>query len=139
MGLPFEPEIEDALRARYPDAVMDVYDVQRIMDGLARPGTMRKHVFDYFDGMRFIVSRDKVRNDIFFHVSVSMMMGTMPPGKALLQMILEKVRDLRGGLPDAMIHVSSTDSGIIHVIIPETKGKVPPQTVPVKMENPRWN
>lgn len=137
MGLPFEPEIEDALRARYPDAVMDVYEVQKIMDGLARPGTMRKHVFDYFDGMRFIVSRDKVRNDIFLHISVSMQTGSMPKGPDLLRVIIEKLRDLCGGIPsDAMINVSATNSGIVHVIIPEAKT---PQASPMKMGNPRWN
>jgi hypothetical protein len=67
-----------ALRARYGEAVRDVYDHACIAAGQQnRPSNQRKHVFDFQDGLRLIVSRDRTfvgRTGVF--VSASLMPGT---------------------------------------------------------------
>ena len=60
MPLPFEPEIEEMMKARFNDALSPVYILKGVEQGGERPGQSRKHVFDYFDGTRLIISRDKV-------------------------------------------------------------------------------
>lgn len=72
MGLAFQPESLDAMRDRWDAALAPVWDVRAMMEGQDRPGLNREHVFDFEDGNRFIVSRDRQLNgDVMLHVSVS--------------------------------------------------------------------
>jgi len=73
MGLPFEPEPEITLKARFPEALRKVYNAQNVLDDPdTRASARREHVFDFFDGMRLIVSRDTDGQRTFLHASASM-------------------------------------------------------------------
>lgn len=67
------PEKVAALAARYAKALEHVFDVEAIeFSGAKRPGEMAECVFDFEDGLRLIVSRDRFPNgDIKTHVSAS--------------------------------------------------------------------
>lgn len=71
--LPFEPELEESLKARYSDAVREPVDIERLgKNPEDRPGLKRKHVFDFFDGLRLIISKDSSGSVTALHVSASM-------------------------------------------------------------------
>ena len=73
MALPFEPELEEGLQARYKDAVAEVIDIREIKSGVrATPGKERRHVFDFYDGLRLIVSRETDGTHKTIHFSASM-------------------------------------------------------------------
>ena len=65
--LPFKPETFEGIKARLPIALVDVYEIHTE----PRPGLQRKHVFDFQDGVRMIISRDAVDGDSCVHVSAS--------------------------------------------------------------------
>jgi len=73
--LPFEPETIESIRARLHLAT-DAPPVS-IMEAIAnpqlRPGVCRRYCFDFFDGMRLIISQDDIPplGDPFLHLSVS--------------------------------------------------------------------
>jgi len=70
--LPFEPQEMKTMMARYHEAVKETNDVELIAAGKAPvPSKDRKHVFDFPDGLRVIVSVDKVGVDLRLHVSCS--------------------------------------------------------------------
>jgi hypothetical protein len=74
--LPHAPEPLEALRARLPDALAPVYDPALVARGLqACPGGQRRHVFDAEDGLRLIVSRDRLGGAAHLHVSASVEPG----------------------------------------------------------------
>lgn len=83
--LPHEPETIEEMRARYPAAVADIYDVESL--GTVRPpGMQRRHVFDYTDGLRLIVSTDRLSDgQVVSHFSAS-----VAPGLPLYAMLVEK-------------------------------------------------
>lgn len=59
--LPFAPEPGALLAARYRATVAEVVDPVAVERGeRPTPGTDRRHVFDFEDGVRLIVSRDLV-------------------------------------------------------------------------------
>lgn len=56
--LPFQPEPIDSLRARYQDALVEVFDGELIALGtIVKPGYHRRNVFDFDDTLRLIISR----------------------------------------------------------------------------------
>lgn len=60
MAIPFQPEPVEKLKARYSEALKDTYIQLDVSRGLqSRPGEHRKHVFDFYDGIRLIVSKEK--------------------------------------------------------------------------------
>ena len=62
----------DSLRARYAKALEFVYDVQAIVDGGIHPGECAANVFDFEDGLRFIISRERTEDgEVMIHVSAS--------------------------------------------------------------------
>lgn len=83
-GLPFEPEDPDALRARYGEAVAEPIRVSPDAQMPAGP-LPRKHVFDFRNGLRLIVTRDLLddggRKRCFIHVSASLERGSYLYGK----------------------------------------------------------
>jgi hypothetical protein len=69
MGIGFSAEPLRKMRERYPKALEDVYDAESINLGvMAPPGDQRKHVFDFHDGIRIVVSRDSLLDGRFLHV-----------------------------------------------------------------------
>jgi len=85
MSLPFEPEPIESLRQRYPEALKKIWSVVEIETGLAenentdRPGLHRKHIFDFEDGWRLIVSKESlqgcgikdIEDAMIIHISTS--------------------------------------------------------------------
>jgi hypothetical protein len=60
------------LRARYAAALEHVYDVEAIRRGAVRPGEVAANVFDFEDGLRLIVSRERYPDgEILLHFSAS--------------------------------------------------------------------
>ena len=66
--LPFNPQSEKILKDRFHLAIRDVYDV---MSDKLRPGINPNCVFDFEDGLRMIISKEKVKKKIYIHVSAS--------------------------------------------------------------------
>lgn len=66
--LPFEPEYTRVLRARFPDAVDRVYNYAK---GIPNPipSLTRRHVFDCYDGMRLIITKEWFPDGPRIHVS----------------------------------------------------------------------
>jgi hypothetical protein len=127
--LPFEPQPENVLKARYPDAVKETIDIEKIDKGeIERPGLNREHVFDFFDGLRLVISRDKMGLNTVLHVSASMYpTNTFQSAPEFVDFIIEHFSELRGEPVMGSVSFMITDKGIIHLTIPE------------KTFNPKWN
>jgi hypothetical protein len=71
--VPINPEPLPALRARWKQALAHVYDQMAIVEGGGiRPGEVAAQVFDALDGLRLIVSRERVpEGRVVLHVSAS--------------------------------------------------------------------
>lgn len=76
--VPLNPQPLPELRARYQAAVADVYDqADPRMFTENRPGLNPAHVFDFEDGLRLIVSRERTRRGtVGIHISASLLPGT---------------------------------------------------------------
>lgn len=63
---------------RYPAALRTVFDTEAIQySGAKRPGECCENVFDFADGLRLIISRDKMPDgEILVHVSASAQHGS---------------------------------------------------------------
>lgn len=71
-GLPFEPETEEAMRARFEAALTPRYNVF-LATGKDAPSKKRQHVFDFPDLVRMVVSVDHEpnQNQTYLHASFS--------------------------------------------------------------------
>lgn len=118
MGLTFQPEPDAMLKMRFIGALTPVYDADEILKGSARPGTQRKHVFDFCDGMRMIVSRERVGDDIFLHVSVSFT-GDEKVGQELICLVIERVNMMRDMAVPGLVKAFQTAQGVVHFVFPE--------------------
>lgn len=71
---PYAPEPLEALQARYAAALEVVFDATAIIEGRAdRPGMFRANVFDFEDGLRLLISRERMPGSalLVLHVSAS--------------------------------------------------------------------
>lgn len=60
MALIFQPELVEELKARYKEALEDTYIQLDVARGLQpKPSQFRKHVFDFHDGIRLVISKEK--------------------------------------------------------------------------------
>lgn len=68
----YDPQTVDTLKGRYAQALAFVYDAEKLHNANAiRPGEVAENVFDFTDGVRLIISREK--HDItVLHLSGSM-------------------------------------------------------------------
>jgi hypothetical protein len=135
--VPTNPEPLPALRARYARALEHVYDVAGIRDrGLIRPGEVPANVFDFDDGLRLIISREKLLDgEVTLHVSASFpsecriadefrLLLPYQDRKRLLAKWRDSIPDRFAGLagPEtaARLHyLGSSEADIPHWIIPE--------------------
>lgn len=70
--LPFEPEPMKEIKERFVDALRPDVEIGAVLAGLVeRPGQLRRHVFDFKDGMRMIASMDRHGDERCVHVSFS--------------------------------------------------------------------
>lgn len=75
---PHQPETLIDAQRRYPAAVAEVYDVESIKLGTVDPPSRhRRHVFDFADGLRLIISRERYEDGrLLVHVSASFACGS---------------------------------------------------------------
>lgn len=142
MPLEFKPESVEQARDRFTKAVEKVWTVTAAM--LSRPGIERENVFDFFDGLRLIVSREKVAHgtDVMLHVSASMQPDTFvwktfakhnKPWKSKIPLFREYVQkrfaEISGGLRCPAFYGVS-DGGVVHwsEVILEAVMDLHPQT-----------
>lgn len=117
MGLPFQPEPIEKLAVRYQKAMEKVYDADKITQGqIDRPGLHRENVFDFEDGIRLIISKDRTSGRLYIHISGSSTKGPMS-GAQMLKEMLEKFMELRKEPLEGVAEASASGGGIIHVII----------------------
>jgi hypothetical protein len=90
--VPFHPEPLDRLRARYPEALREVIDLELFALGRSPgPGTVRAQVFDSADGIRLIVARMDLGGEVgvILHVSAS-----LNPAAPLYRELLRSARHI---------------------------------------------
>jgi len=68
---PWQPESHESVKARFAEALTPDYDLLAVAaDRQEPPGVNRKHVFDFEEGVRMIVSTDRDGNGArLFHLS----------------------------------------------------------------------
>lgn len=161
MALPFEPETVESLIVRGPIALTKLWDCELIMrdPDAPRPGLFRAFVFDFEDGWRIVVSREKGQHG---SVSVQMSGAWFPRSQAevinprmpvlglmfpkpingllmmthmisRLRLLLEEVLD---GQPIQVLAHRLEENGVMHVVMadfgpdPEEVDKMPDPTLP---------
>lgn len=72
MGLLFQPEPVQQLRARFLQALSPVYTLDLIRTGHPKANEQRKHVFDFEDGTRLCISHEQLGQRLYMHVTCSM-------------------------------------------------------------------
>jgi hypothetical protein len=124
--LPVILESVDAARARFPVAVVHVWDVQTVTEDMPigdRPGKRREHVFDVEDdpehALRLILSRDVGefydRPAELFHASASIIRGTAPSRAWRIQQVRRLLNQIVGrDLPAPASHHFSK-GGVLHL------------------------
>lgn len=117
--LPFEPEMESMMKARFVEAVTPIYDAKQAARSGNTPGKLRKHVFDFYDGMRMIVSRESSGGDLYLHASVSFHGGFAPRGEDLLRIVIDRVKEMGANLTAGVVHAFESKGGIVHFLFPQ--------------------
>ena len=107
MGLDFEAESLDDLRARYMKAVDHVHDARiELLDPELRASIRRRHVFVFEDGVRIIVSAERLEstpkmiilmisgsaNDGSFINELKGQMERLPP-EALVNWVIDRMKE----------------------------------------------
>lgn len=131
MRLPIEPKSYDELKARFPEALVRVWDADYIgkfgkFGGqVDRPGLHPEHVFDTDDGLRLIISRDKHDDGLFLHVSCSMFDTRPWVSKVKFEMDIVGIClwafKRIAGLEDKGTGVAETKvtgQGVVHLVFP---------------------
>ena len=121
--LPFQPESTAQLRARFPEAIKEIQDVLAIIkDRSLRPGLKRKHVFDFQDGCRLIISIDREGLIKLFHVSSSINLehGMKNKLKFISQMeytkhVINHINELEHPKKRIYIEKMFTPKGVFHI------------------------
>lgn len=120
--LPHEPETIEQAKARYPLAVRRSYTFAEA--AAEQFGRQRKHVFDFEDGMRLIISREKFWLNGSIHVSASRLCANIPlitlfvePAlrDALLLNVRSRFREISGNHNDFVLVL--IDEGIPHFAV----------------------
>lgn len=97
-------------RQRWPAAVVRIWDFRGIrqddIPNIDRPGCHSENIFDFFDGLRLIVSMDRYDHGINLHVSASVrektqlwrrLMRRSMTWAALDDLVRDRVQFLGGG------------------------------------------
>jgi len=125
--LPHEPETIEQMKARFPAAIAEPVDIDEVIEGTApTPGKDRKHVFDFEDGMRVIISIDVSSEERFLHLSAS---GDEAYADTLgsegldgfLEDILLRFSAIIGRAPKGPLKSYLTSTGVLHILF---KGEV---------------
>ena len=145
MGLPWNPEKITVLRARYAAAVTDLYDHGAIAAGVQpRPGTRRRHVFDWPDGLRLIVSRDRlmdgrigicVSGSVQGNTRLSRWLQTPDPATALASLVCQRWQHLARSDRIPQLVGWSSGKGVPHFVVWDARAadtELTPQPSPLK-------
>ena len=144
--IPFEPETEEALANRYPEAIAEAINVEDIKAGKREtPGKERRHVFDFYDGLRLIISRETNGEVEFVHFSASM--NPVNPfnedGKVdYIKFVVGHIMGLNGKPLDGTMSVSFAPGkrgDILHIIFHEGFQMKPPPDARQMPFNPWLN
>lgn len=139
MGLPFAKETMQQLKDRFNKALEKVWDVDAIAidpEKIDRPAQHREHVFDFEDGIRLIISKDKTDGNLFIHISGSSLIKKISD-KEMLEELIKKLVELNGSAFNVEGMASVTPGGIIHFLLPINKSQnKEPITIPF---NPSLN
>ena len=125
--LPFEPQEMKDMVTRYHEAVATTNDIELIQAGKAPvPSKDRKHVFDFQDGMRIIVSVDNLRSDVVLHVSCSVreefingykFAGSIDDLFAFLKKEVERrLAEMRGSAIPHLEETFISEHGVLHLM-----------------------
>lgn len=115
MGLPFQPEPAEALAERFKASIERVYDAEMIANGKSdRPGEHRENIFDFEDGFRIIISKEKANGCLFLHASISHQEGNVP-NAVLLTTVVSRLMALRNAPMNGPVQISYSKS-ILHLI-----------------------
>lgn len=136
MRLPITPESYDKLIARFPAAVMKVWEIAQLTDPTYRaspshdrPGLRRENVFDTTDGLRLIISRNaqtvEGRRIEVVEASISIFDTTQWVGKIknendILGAALRAFRLISGLVEEGtgMAKVELSPNGVVHFLYP---------------------
>ena len=109
--LPRQTESLKALRKRLPAALEDVYTPGQS----PRPGEQRKHVFDLENGVRLIISRDRLDSGkAGIHISASAFDGDLE-----LIDVMDAIESVTDITPDRRDIKFISEAGIPHFIFPD--------------------
>lgn len=79
MALPFEPQTEAQIVARFHLAMTPEYEVLEVAKHPgSEPSKLRQHVFDFEDGIRMIASIDYGQGTRWLHLSFSLWTSFVP-------------------------------------------------------------
>jgi hypothetical protein len=68
------PQPLETLKDRFYDAIKRSFSVQKVIDKVEeRPGSLPEHVFDFEEGIRIIISRDRYKEKEVIHFSASLL------------------------------------------------------------------
>jgi hypothetical protein len=117
----------ESLRERYPQAVDQVVDLESVELGVAvNPAMLRRHIFDFEEGIRMAVTReDQGVRGVFLHCSVSFR-EEFPDdeidkgGGHLVRVAKERFRAISGDRRDFTLELV-TEAGILHWFIQENR------------------
>lgn len=136
--LEFRPESDQELAGRFDLAIREVVIPDLIASGRRqRPGMQRENVFDFQDGVRLVVSRDRLPCGVRLHVSCSLVEGSRVAyglaGKSRVEAVScfvnDCVRRAERMASPANLRLDDqfiTQGGIVHLVF----GDVEPGEVP---------
>jgi hypothetical protein len=130
--LPFEPELVETMRLRYADAVKDIVDIGKIVKNhIEPPSKKREHVFDFYDGLRLIISRDRDGLKTFLHFSASINNDFQSESvgnkfecpKQFIDFVIEHIQELTEDKPPhGMAEIFFSEGGVLHIMISDLAG-----------------
>lgn len=116
--MPFTPEPVEQMIERFQKALEREFNADKISNGDPdRPGVHRENVFDYEDGIRLIISKDRARGNLFIHISASSQKGNVG-GKEMLKIMVQRFVVLNATPFAGLGEASASTGGVIHLIIP---------------------
>lgn len=99
--LPFEPQPTSDLKGRFANALLRSWSVAKVSDNQnERPGNKPENNFDFYEGIRLIISRDHHEGKEYIHVSGSIdptyFKGARNDIQGCLDLMLKLFRQISG-------------------------------------------
>ena len=127
--LPFKPELEITLKARYKDAM------KGMRSGMS-DSSLREHIFDFHDGLRLIISSQMNGKNRHTHYSARMSIESFDGVEHAVGFMVEHIDLLRDKPMDGSCHVDSSPNSVFHITYDENQSALE-KLVP--LNNPAWN